>query len=57
MKFIIVPEFYTNDSEVSLNNIPPKIQKEMMHVFEKSTKFKTYLEKMINMVCMMVVLK
>jgi hypothetical protein len=48
MKFIIVPEFYTNDSKVSLNSIPPKIQKEMMHAFEKSAKFKTYLEKNIS---------
>ena len=48
MKFIIVPEFYTDDSKVSLNSIPPKIQKEMMHAFEKSAKFKTYLEKNIS---------
>ena len=48
MKFIIVPEFYTDDSKVSVNSIPPKIQKEMMHAFEKSAKFKTYLEKNIS---------
>jgi len=48
MKFIIIPEFYTNDSKVSLNSIPPKTQKEMMHLFEKSAKFKTHLEQNIS---------
>ena len=48
MKFIIVPEFYTDDSKVSHNGIPPKIQKEMMQLFKNSAKFKTYLEQNIS---------
>jgi hypothetical protein len=48
MKFIIVPEFYTDDNKVSHNGIPPKIQKEMMQLFKNSAKFKTYLEQNIS---------
>ena len=48
MKFIIVPEFYTDDSKVRHNGIPPKIQKEMMQLFKNSAKFKTYLEQNIS---------
>ena len=48
MKFIIVLEFYTNDSKVSLNSIPQKTQKQIMHTFKNSAKFKTYLEQNIS---------
>ena len=48
MKFEVNLTFYEDDDKINFNNIPEKIQKNILDLLKSSSKFKNYLEKNIS---------